>query len=367
MILRFNQLTFLLIAWLLFSACGADTTSGTGEAQGSDSLQQTTTDSPAVKDNSLMFAFYNVENLFDTEDDPNTDDNDFLPESEKEWTPERYNKKLNDLSKVLAALREGQLPAFIGMAEIENKTVLQDLAATEALEPGNYDVIHEDSPDARGIDVALLYSKDAFTYLSHSSLPIEYPFAPDSKGRNTLYVKGLAVSGDTLHIFVNHWKSRRGGTAETEPKRVYSAEIVRNAVDSLLALNPNAKIIIAGDLNDTPTDKSVFETLRAANTKENAQPGDLYNLMYDRAMAGEGTHNYRGEWSVLDHLIVSQALLNSGSGLSTTFEGGQIYREDWILYENPNNGNKSPNRTYGGPNYYGGYSDHLPVFVVFTF
>lgn len=304
----------------------------------------------------ITIAFYNVENLFDTVDDPNIFDEDFTPKGKKKWTNERYQKKLNDLAKVIGSIQEDRAPDIVGFAEVENRTVLEDLIKTEDLSSSNYKIVHEDSPDARGIDVALLYNPTNFEYINHQKIPI--PLTTKYKVRDILYVKGIFFKTDTFHLFVNHWKSRSGGQKETEPQRIQCALTLKNTIDSIRSAQPDANVLIMGDLNDTPKDKSIYETLQANNKMEK---GSLYNIMLPLSEEGFGTHNYRGEWNMLDNIIVSNNLVQSKK-LFVKDKIGQIYSADWITYTSKS-GNKSPNRTYGGPNYYGGYSDHYPIYV----
>jgi len=312
---------------------------------------------------SFTVMFYNVENLFDTIDTKDVHDTEFTPEGEKHWNTKRYNKKLNDLSGVISKIESNNLPSIVGLCEVENKTVISDLIATPKLKVGDYGIVHEDSPDGRGIDVGLIYKKADFKYKNHESMKVTIPGEPDYKSRDVLYVKGTA-QGETLHIFVNHWKSRRGGKAETEFKRVASANVVRTKIDEIQAKNKDAKIIVMGDLNDTPENKSVKETLRAGNDLKTTKEGDLFNLMYAKALDKKGTNSYKGEWFMLDNLIVSQQLMKDNSGWRVDENGGQIYDDKSIMYHNKKSNSYSPNKTYGGPKYYGGIRDHLAIYFI---
>ncbi len=309
---------------------------------------------------SVTVAFYNVENLFDTVDDPNILDEDFTPEGEKKWDNKRYNKKLLDIARVISSINEPQKPAIVGFAEVENRLVLENLVKTEYLSSTNYQIVHEESPDGRGIDVALIYNPDQFKYIIHQTIPV--PLTTKYKLRDILYVKGVLADTDTLHVFVNHWKSRSGGQEKTEPQRIQCALTLKNTIDSIRSVQPDAKILVMGDLNDTPKDRSIYETLQANN---NLKKGSLYNIMLPLSEEGLGTHNYRGEWSVLDHIIVSNNMVNNSAKIKVLDRTGHIFSADWITYTSKQ-GNKSPNRTYGGPNYYGGFSDHYPVYVILT-
>ncbi len=312
--------------------------------------------------NTFTAMFYNVENLFDTTDDPNTKDDEFTPEGSKRWNTERYEKKLKNLSIVISSIRDDELPELVGLCEIENRKVIHDLIMQERIKNARYRFVHKDSPDTRGIDVALLYNAEEFLYLNHKIIPVKPEFDKDFKSRDILYVRGIINKKDTLHVFINHWKSRWGGTEETEKYRVEYARLVRNEINRITnAYNPS-KILVMGDLNDTPNNKSVKEILKADNT---GNKESLYNLMLPFTEKGLGTHNYKGEWSVLDHIIVSNSLLNSETGFVVKNKEAHIFSAGWITYESKD-GYKSPNRTYGGLNYYGGYSDHYPVYVVLT-
>ncbi len=315
-------------------------------------------DKPDYNIEGLTIAFYNVENLFDTIDAPDKKDEEWLPDSFKQWNTERYEKKLEDLSKVLSSLREPKLPDIIGLCEVENKDVVEALIASEGLKPGGYKVVHEESPDERGIDVALVYSEN-FQYLSHQKLTVALP-DPEDRTRDILYVEGVS-SGDTLHLFVNHWPSRSGGEVASEPNRLAAASALRAKVDELLSVNSKAKVLIMGDFNDFPDNKSVSEVLGAQPTG-----AQLNNLSYSLFEQGKGTYNYKGNWNMLDQFIVSEGLLNASNGLDAEASSVNIFAPEWVLYKNKE-GVFYPSRTYGGPNYYGGFSDHLAIHMQLTY
>ncbi len=306
-------------------------------------------------------AFYNVENLFDTIDDSNTWDEDFTPNGKLSYTADRYQKKLDNLSSVISSINTNTPPAIIGLCEVENRAVLEALTKQPKLEGANYGIAHTDSPDGRGIDCALLYNKDDFNYIGHDVISINYTWEEKYKTRDILHVKGTLANSDTLHFFVNHWPSRRGGLQVSEKKRVFVAEQLRLAVDRLQDKNPQAKIIIMGDFNDEPNNKSVTEALLATNNKNTENPKALYNLMYDLQQQGKGTYSYKNNWNMLDNLIVSNSLINNPDGLQTNHQAGRIFTEEWICYE-PSEGVFLPSRSYAGPKYFGGYSDHFPVY-----
>ena len=299
---------------------------------------------------------YNVENLFDTVDDPKIPDEEFLPASEKKWDNDKYQKKLADISKVISEVNLKELPEVVGLVEVENQTVLEDLVKSGKLNGQNYAIIHEESPDYRGIDVALIYRKDAFKEIMHEVLPVNFPDDPEFKTRDILHVTGK-MRNKTVHLFVNHWPSRIGGDEKTEPKRVLAASVLKKRVDQILALDPKARIIIMGDMNDEPANKSLKEILGAA------MPGTgspLVNLMMPDDAAGKGTYFYSGNWNMLDNLVVSEAVLK-GKGMQVEGQKGYIFSNDWMIYTNKN-GDKTPNRSYVGNKYVGGVSDHFPVY-----
>ncbi|PTN10075.1 endonuclease/exonuclease/phosphatase family protein [Mangrovibacterium marinum] len=301
----------------------------------------------------LTVVSYNVENLFDTVDDPQTNDNEFLPTAKKKWTPERYQKKLDDLARVLADISPDDLPEIIGLAEVENQQVLDDLVNTKALAPGQYKIAHRESPDKRGIDVALLYRPATFKLGGYQAIAVDPGFAT----RDILHVWGK-FRNESFHFFVNHWPSRIGGLGKTEAARVIAAETLKKKVDQLVADDPDACIVIMGDMNDEPFNKSLRLVLGAGSPGAGS---DLVNLMAPLAEAGQGTYNYRGKWNMLDNLVVSSNLLDE-KGYRLSSPAGVVFRESWMEHTNAK-GEVSPNRTYGGPNYYGGVSDHFPVYL----
>ncbi|MEN8957485.1 MAG: hypothetical protein ABF258_05635, partial [Flavobacteriales bacterium] len=212
-----------------------------------------------------VFGFYNVENLFDTIDDKYTIDEQFLPDSEKEWNTTKYFDKLNKLAKVITAM-DKDLPIFMGFAEIENQGVILDLISNTNLNNGNYGIVHYESPDKRGIDVGFMYRKEFMTIKHSENIEVSLPDNPDFATRDILYVQGELKGEDELHVFLNHWSSRRAGQKESEHKRVKAASVLRAKVDEILNKDASAKIIIMGDFNDYPTNKSVYEVLKAKGT-----------------------------------------------------------------------------------------------------
>jgi predicted extracellular nuclease len=315
--------------------------------------------------NNFTVMFYNTENFFDTIDDPHTNDNQYLPAGNKQWNTVKYKNKLENIAKVIASVHPDELPEIVGLCEIENTTVLNDLIGQPVLKNGKYAAILEDSKEPRGVDVALLYRKDEFQYLKHQAIRVTFPFEKETRTRDILYVKGIAGKSDTLHIFVNHWKSRIGDEKNTETKRVFTAMLLRNYADSIMIRNPESRIIIIGDFNDDPTNKSIYSILQAGNKQKNLGPSDLYNMMFDKHnFDGKGSYYYQGDWYMFDNIIVSPALLlNIPEQFRTTFGGGQIFSPDWMMQKNQKTGTVKPFETFDGSKYINGFSDHLPVFI----
>jgi hypothetical protein len=311
-------------------------------------------------DNVFRIGFYNVENLFDLEDDSLTRDESFTPEGTNRYTFGRYDKKKNGLGRTILALGGWQPVELMGLCEVESKWVMDGLINFSPLKNAGYEYIHEDSPDRRGIDVACLYQPARFEPILYKYFRIKFPFDPDRKTRDMLYVKGIIPNGDTLHFFVNHWPSRWGGQFVSEPSRAYVASVLRQKVDSLQNRFDNPLIVITGDLNDEPDDLSLTESLGSKNSLENIQAGNLVNLM-SPIKHKFGTHSFAGEWGVLDQFIVSENLLREGKTFTNYGHVG-IFDAPWLLKKNAA-GNSVTNRTYQGPAYKGGYSDHLPIFL----
>ena len=319
------------------------------------------------QENRFTVMFYNVENLFDTIDHPDFEDEEFTPGAPKYWNCERYAKKLKALASAILSIPEKELPGIIGFAEVENEAVLRDLVKLRGLSRAGYEVVLVEGEDPRGIDCGLFYRPDMFEYKFHRMVQVEDLSGKDYPLRPILHVSGDGPDGAPLHIFVNHWKSRRGGVKETEHLRVYSGIAVRRELDRLMSVESEPRVIVMGDLNDEPTNKSVYDVLHAGNKRKNILLNDMYNLHYDaHNLDMGGTLNYRGDWQMYDQIIVSYSLLNREGRLSATFDGGKILKEEWMLYHGERNNVKVPNRTYGGDNYYGGVSDHFPVYATFT-
>lgn len=309
----------------------------------------------------LKVMFYNVENLFDVYDDPLTLDNDFLPGGSYHWTYSRFNKKINNIYKVIMAAGQWHVPDIIGLAEIENRYVLKKLVENTPLSKFNYAIVHENSPDIRGIDVALLYRPENFRLLHYRSHQIIFEKNRNIKTRDILHVEGIADE-DTLHVFINHWPSRRGGTAASEHKRVFVAGILKGIIDSLYRAYQHPKIVITGDFNDDPDNKSIADILNAQHAESNQEENQLYNLSIAPCQEKLGTLKYHDEWNCFDQMIVSSALLD-GKDWDIPAKQMEIFTGDFIFVDDDRYGGDKPFRTYIGRRYQGGFSDHLPVLI----
>ncbi|CAM4093401.1 endonuclease/exonuclease/phosphatase family protein [Zobellia nedashkovskayae] len=301
-------------------------------------------------------SFYNLENLFDTIDDPNTLDDDFTPKGRKKWSLRRYKKKLYKLGKTIAEIGNSETqnpPVLVGVAEIENQQVMEDLLATEHLANIKYDYVHYDSPDERGIDCGLIYHKDHFEVL-HSE-PIALLLYEENGRRDTtrdiLYVKGK-LNKEEIHIFVNHWPSRRSGNSTTEHKRMVAAETIIKFMGKIEEEEANPNYIIMGDFNDGPKSKSVRSLIETKT---------LYNPMEKLLTPNRGSANYKRSWMLFDQIMVSHSFLNFEKG-THSFAHANIFDEHFLTeFEGKHRG--SPFRTYVGNKYIGGYSDHFPVYI----
>ncbi|MBO7491723.1 MAG: endonuclease/exonuclease/phosphatase family protein [Bacteroidales bacterium] len=315
--------------------------------------------------NRVNIGFYNVENLFDTINDPNKNDEQFLPEGDYQWTSEKYLLKLKMLSQVISDM--AQMPgglAILGVSEVENESVLRDLIATELLAPYKLEVCHHESPDRRGVDVSFIYNPSRFKVLSTKAFPLIFPENPDFITRDQWLMTGILDGEDTLHVIVNHWPSKSGGEKRSLPYRLGAGKLARYIADSIMNASPNAKIVIMGDLNDNPNSKSLMECLRTRTNTKDLAPNDLYNPMWQMYRNGVGSYAYRDSWELIDNIIVSAGLVNPVRG-GYKFFMAHIFRKDYLLTKSGSYTNY-PWRMYAGGIYQGGYSDHLPVYITLT-
>jgi exonuclease III len=306
--------------------------------------------------------FYNVENLFDIYDDSLTADNDFLPGGLMRWNSERYNKKVISLYKTIIAAGEWEPPAVVAFCEIENRKVLEDLIYGTYLTKFNYSIIHEESPDRRGIDVCFIFRKKIANVIYYRYLiPAEIK-RKDFNSRSVLYAK-LLIGADTIHFFVNHWPSRRGGVLAGESYRLQIASMVREKVDSILEkTSEGARIIILGDFNSTPDDQAI-DSLTCSSDSIHS----MINLSERLDENGLGTYRYMGSWEMIDQVIVSKILLSCRDGLYTEPNLLRIFKPYFLLKKDPKYPGFSPFSTYRGYKYQGGFSDHLPVLLDLKF
>lgn len=313
--------------------------------------------------------FYNLENLFDTINDPDKHDEEFLPEGAKKWNSVKYQKKLSNMERVLfdIALFDKNFPVVIGVCEIENRLVLEDLISQPKLSHGNYRIVHFDSPDARGVDCAFLYRPDAFKLEGSKAVKFEMPGMPNSRTRDLITMWGT-IDGEPFYFLVSHWPSRLGGKEASSPKREAAAAQCRRLADSVRKANPSTKVVIMGDLNDDATDKSVMEVLGGKGNIKKLVEGDMYNPFVALQKAGYGTLGYRDAWNLFDNIVVSENLATGSTGelKLKQAEGskfyGNIFTRPYMIQREGQYKNY-PLRTFVGNNFQSGFSDHFPVYI----
>ncbi|WP_071145998.1 endonuclease/exonuclease/phosphatase family protein [Bacteroides ihuae] len=307
-------------------------------------------------------AFYNLENLFDTIHDTGKDDYEFLPNGDMKWTSAKYEAKLKNISKVLSELscdKVAEGPSVIGVAEVENIRVLNDLVKQLALMSRGYKIVHYEGPDKRGIDCALLYNPKLFTVTSSKLVPYIYVNDTIHKTRGFLVVNGK-LAGDDVCVIVNHWPSR----GATSPARVRAAVQVKALKDSLIRADKQLKLIVMGDLNDDPMDESVSVALGAKKYEKQVKKGELYNPWWETLEdKGVGTLLYHGKWNLFDQIMISSSLLHAKKGLK--YDHNEVFKRPY-LFEQEGKYKGSPFRTYGGKTWLNGYSDHLPTIIYLT-
>ena len=322
----------------------------------------------AQNDDTLYFGFWNLQNLFDTVDDPNKDDEAFLPNGDMEWTKDRLDKKMYNLARVIRSMNDGNGPDVLGVCEVENQNVL-DLMINKYLSDLNYKTAYLESPDNRGIDNGLIFKSNKFKLINIQADTIHL-----SDGWPTRLIMGvnlLTDNNEKITVFVNHWPSRSGGQLESESNRIEAAKTLRYAVDRIFKIEENAQIFIIGDFNDDPINKSVLETLRAHPIKcdslnaefEVESEGELFNLSYESYENELGSYKYRDTWNMLDQIIVSGSLITGDviNYICNTFE---VYKPNFLITKSGDY-KGTPFPTYGGRRYLGGYSDHFPVIAKF--
>lgn len=308
----------------------------------------------------FRMSFYNVENLFDTYDDSLSIDEEFLPEGAKFWTEKKYNNKLGRVSKAIVGIGGWQNIGLLALAEIENRKVLEDLTLRPELKKQGLKIIHKDSPDRRGIDVAILYDPKQITIKHKEFVEIKDSSNLSFKTRDMLYIKGSILEREEIHFFACHWPSRYGGQARSEPKRILAATILRAKVDSIQQTNPKAKIIIMGDFNDEWNNNSLKNYLEASQEQNPKNEKQLLNLT-SNLPSNFGSHKYQGEWAYLDQIIVNQGFLNDST--KNTLLNYGLMNLPFLLEEDSKYLGLRPKRTFIGYKYHGGFSDHLPIFL----
>ncbi len=312
----------------------------------------------AVRD-SFYVANWNVENLFDTMDDPNKNDDEFLPGSKKEWNDYRFEKKIYNLTRVINFMNHGCGPDILSVEEVENINVLKNLVYS--LKDRNYVMVHRDSPDERGIDVALIYDRSIFMIDSVAALHVELP--TKNPTRDILHVVLIhKKSNAKIHVYVNHWPSRRGGEIESEQNRIAAASVLKSSLDTLAQTAPNSEVIIIGDFNDNPNDESIVKTLGTQNydCSQKELPKETFvNLAYNKFANGEGSYLFRGKWDMIDQIILSKSLFEKDK-IRYGCSSFEIIKPDFMVFKDgKRKGGAIP--TYEGNLYIGGYSDHFPV------
>jgi exonuclease III len=312
-------------------------------------------------------AFYNVENLFDTINNPDTFDEDFTPSGKNNYTREVYFKKIENIGKVISEIgaeKTKTSPAIIGLAEIENRAVLEDLIHSEKLKNKQYNIIHYDSPDLRGIDVALLYQEKYFSPLSHETFEVKLWEENGNRiyTRDQLLVSGL-LGDDLIFILVNHWPSRRGGQLRSNPKREKAAYVTSQIIKKIKLENENAKIFIMGDFNDDPTDISIKNVLKSNNSIKKLRDSTLYNPMENLYKKGLNTLGYRDQINLFDQILMTPDCIS----LDYQYNSFQYFKvgifNPSYLITNKGRYKGYPFRSFGNGHFTGGYSDHFPVYV----
>ncbi len=316
------------------------------------------------KYNAVAVGFWNIENFYDTLNDPLKNDEDFLPEGSYLWDGKKYKTKLEHISDVISQLGIEATPdgvAIMGICEVENMNVLTDLVKMPKLAGRNYKIAHVEGPDKRGVDVALLYNPKYFTFTSLHSYHLKLPLDSSHKTRDQLLVSGK-ILGEEFHFIVCHWPSRLGGDIASQPNRIAAAQLGRKIIDSILKVNPNAKVILMGDLNDDPTDVSIRKYLNTVGKIEKLEPGKLFNAMESHHKKGIGTLAYNDSWNLFDQHIMTPALVKGGYK-DLQFYVSHIFNKALVIEDN-GKFRGYPKRTFSGGVYTGGYSDHFAVFSV---
>lgn len=306
-------------------------------------------------------AFYNLENLFDTINNNGKYDHEFSPQGRNKWDGNKYWSKIKNLSYAISqmptkATPEG--PAIIGVSEIENRTVLEDLVKADAIKKLNLQIVHHDSPDRRGVDVGMLYNPRQFRVLNVTNHRLIVEGMPDFRTRDQMCVFGL-LGGQRLAVIVNHWPSRRGGEKQSSFLREAAAELCKNIADSITNLYPDCGVVIMGDLNDDPSNRSCSLILGAKKKINEVAEHGYFNPFWQKLDDGIGSYIYRGGWDLFDQIIINQNLLPDGKS-HLKFAGAIVFNKSFLL-QSTGQYKGYPHRTFSGGAWSNGYSDHLPT------
>ncbi len=339
---------------ILFSAAIFAISCGSGKSTVSTTKNK-------IEVQAVSVAFYNLENLFDTINQSNIDE-EFLPDGAMKWTGYKYKAKLKNMSYAISQLGLDITPhgaSIIGVSEIENRGVLEDLVKQPSIANRTYQIVHYDSPDRRGVDVGLLYNPRDFIVTSSKSIPLH---TPDTafRTRDQLLVSGYLLN-EKIHVIVNHWPSRTGGEVASEPKRMAAASLTKSIADSLYKVDPNAKIIIMGDLNDDPFNKSTAEVLGAKRNIEDVAPNGLYNTLWRTLDSGVGSLAYNSQWNLFDQIIISAPLLNKDKK-NLSYWKSEVFNKSFLIQQEGSY-KGTPMRTHAGGVWLNGYSDHFPTLI----
>jgi hypothetical protein len=309
-------------------------------------------------------AFYNLENLFDTIPDTVINDKEFLPDSPNKWGSKRYNEKLKHMAEAISQIGDDYVkggPVLFGVSEIENKGVLLDLIHTPPLDKAGYQIVHYESPDKRGIDVGFVYQPKNFKVLDSKAIPFTIASKPGWTTRDVLMVHGL-LDGESIYILVNHWPSRSSGEKETAPLRNAAGDLCYATIQEIFKGEPDAKIILMGDLNDDPVDESLIKHLKVKTKLQNVNPGDMYDPMWQMYKDGIGSLAYKDNWNLFDQIVVSAALTDKSKG-GYQFYKARIFNKSFLIQKEGQYAGY-PFRTFAGGVYQDGYSDHLPAYIL---
>ena len=319
-----------------------------------------------------LVGFYNLENLYDTINDPDKNDEEFLPQGKNAWNTEKYTRKLHNMAYAISTIGTDPKDTYhsneglmvLGLSEMENRHVLEDLVKQPEIADRNYQIVHYESPDRRGVDVALLYNPKFFKMTNSKSYRLDVPGQPNFISRDQLVVTGI-LDDEEFSFIVMHWPSRYGGEKKSLPGRLAAANLCRHIADSILAEKPNAKIVMMGDYNDYPTNKSIIKGLRAKGRVEDMQDGDYFNPMWKMHQNGEGTNYYRDVKGVLDQCIITPALLKDENNPFATYQLRKpMVHSKEFLKQHDGRYAGYPWRTFAGGVWQGGYSDHFPVYLI---